>query len=248
MHTKKRGQVTLFIILGLVIVIILGIAIYIVTQTDLAIGDKEKGRTLVEGQVANLQATVKRCSEGAAKFEVAGLLVNGGKKYTQPFAKDYYGAKVNYLLYDGQNNMNLRAEIERVIKDEVIRTLKEDCSLKQYKDINPRLDKKNIEADVTLLDEEVKISIVYPITLKKSGYETIVSDFKTNIKTSFGRLYRVADTVVNTEVNGDDFSVVDYLMTFPEVWIERDGLTQNEHVYTVSLQDRREFLIFATKT
>jgi hypothetical protein len=247
MDPKKRGQVTLFIILAMVIVIILAVTIYVVTRTSSSLGSLEQDQTFVEGQLGGVRAHVSRCVNNQISLTVTELLKNGGKSTLESNSKPYFGTFVNYLLYEGQNKMNLRTEIERKISQAVYDKINDDCSLNAFKDINPKPEKRRLEVQTTLLDDSIKVTAKYPITFRKGKYQTTIEEFKVSSASSFGRLYRLADTIVNQEASGETFNVNQYLLSFPEVKIKRDSQSVQENVYTLTTADETEFLIFATQ-
>lgn len=245
MLTKKRGQVTIFIILAIVIVVILGTVIYVVMRSDSSLGSLEQDRTFVEGQLSGVQSYIKSCGEETVSNYVPELLKNGGKNSIEPHALTYYGGDVNYLVYESQNKMNLRVEIERRISEQVEQKLKDECSLGAYDDINPKTQKRDMEVETLLLDDSIKVSVNYPIVFKKGKYQTEISDYSFSVDSSFGRLYRVADTITNREVNGE-FDAVSYMMTYPDINIKKDSLDLDNKVYVINLEGGKEYLIFAT--
>jgi len=247
MNAEKRGQVTLFIILAMVIVIILAVVFYVVSRTSSSLGSYEEDKAFVDGQIGSVRAFVVKCVEKQVSSDVKLLLQNGGKSAIEPIARPYQGASVNYLLYDGTNNMNLRSEIGRRISLQVEEKLKNDCSLSSFKEVNPKPEIRRMEVDTLILDDSVRVDLTYPITLKKGSYQTTIEDFQINVLTDFGRLYRTADTIISQEVQGGAFDVVEYTTLFPEIRTKKDALSAKEHVYVISTEEGDEFLIFATK-
>ena len=247
MDVKKRGQATLFIIIAMVIVIILSVTIYVVTRTSTSLGSLEKDRSFVEGQIGAVQAHISRCIESETETAVSALLKNGGKTQIEPHALSYFGTPVNYLLYSGANTMNLRVEIERSLSQKILSRLDKECSLDAFKDMNPRPEKRKITVQTTLLDTAVKVDVTYPITFRKGKYQTTLTEFKTFVGSDFGRLYRTADTIVNQEAGGGEFDATPYQLSFPGIHIKKDSQNANEKVYTLTTDEEKEFLLFATQ-
>lgn len=223
----KRGQITIFIILGLVIVIIFGIFFYVSKFSAKTKGTSGVAKSLETGDTEIVKTYVEVClkivSEDAL-FNRIGLYggyidPNGDVEYgeapSNPDPTSYLGNAVPYYL-DGTDTYTpdlndikkrmsnyIAVEFEKcfetgVFKDIGISIIKPDVD---YQAISFDFSKTDVNVDVSLNEEDVSISFTYPLTIKKGAAESKLDSFGVVLPIRLKAIYESAKTLVQNTKN-----------------------------------------------
>src|SRR3989344_2199380 len=246
---NKRGQVTIFIIIALVL--IAGIAFY----------------TLIRGKAAeikqsyrsseNPQQYIAECVEDAARPAISELLMHGG--FTDPeLNTTYKGVEIAYLCYTSLNyepcvnqvplySKHLNDELKESIRDDV-----EECfsSMKydyEQKKFSVELgETKNF--DVHSTDRKVIINISRELTIMNRDEEArTYKDFKISINSPMYNLGRVVQEIVAQEATFCHSEYLGYQTLYPWVKITKTDINGKYKVYEVTDRNTGEKLNFAVK-
>lgn len=247
MDPKKRGQVTLFIIIAMVIIIVLAIVIYVVTKTDLSTGDLAQDEAFVQSQIGNIQNYVSGCIDESLETQVPLLFQRAGKNQIEPNSLRYQGASVNYLLYDGVNTMVAQSTIETRLAREINAKLVEDCSFNQFDEISIKQEIKRMSIDIGITNDLILVTADYPLVLRKGKYQTTINEFSTDYESNFGELYNMAGIITRQETSNGVFDPVVQMSKDPNLEIKKTSQSLTENVYVLSKTEGEEFLIFATQ-
>lgn len=211
----KRGQTTLFIILGIVIVIIV-LLLVLLTQTDLF--KQETGEEIIlSSELQNYKNTYLDCLD---EMVDDAFLLNGlqGGYYDTPLPnEEFEGQNLPYFLYNGQNLVisknNVEEELELYLYSNILTCgylFLQDPVLMETKNIEVSLgDKTNvlIEAplyyfkgdEITLIEDKVEIERDYPIQEMLAASSEVVQSF----------IDSEGDTCLTCLVDiGDDYDVL----------------------------------------
>ncbi len=224
----KRGQITIFIILGLVIVIIFGIFFYISKFSAKTKGESGVAKSLETGDTEIVKTYAEVClktvSEDALfnRIGLYGGYINpdGDLEYGEqgiptlnPLPILYQNNKVPYYL-DGTdtyipelNDIKKRmsnyiaVEFEKCFETGVF----EDIGISiikldvDYQAINFDFSQTDVNVNVSLNKEDVSISFTYPLTIKKGAAESKLDSFRVTLPIRLKALYDSAnDLVINT--------------------------------------------------
>ncbi len=164
-----RGQVTAFIIMGLVIMVLIAFAFVMAP-----IAEKEEATR----EIPKVSAFVTACIEGIASDGARLIAAQGGR-----LAPDRYfeedGLQVSYGYLGGQNTLPTRAQMER--------------DLAAYIDIElPRcagnLSPEKPNSTVTIAADRIHVRTVYPVIIKNERQEVHFGDSPSEL----GRLHSSA--------------------------------------------------------
>jgi len=217
---KKRGQVTVFIIIG---VILVGAAMFfLITKSKIPIFSKGGGEV-------NANAFLESCLEQPVRNSLNLIMLQGGSakpKFYKRFKfgdENYYN--ISYLCYQ-QNfyipcinqepvlSEHIKKEIKNYIKedvnncfDELESNLKKDWSSVdiQRGDYNINFNSKNL---IITFNSEIKLSN------KKTSIE--LNNLKVLIPTKIQSIILVVDEILNQESKYCNFNKLGYMLTYPE--------------------------------
>ena len=242
----KRGQVTIFIIIGILLVAVVGILLYVYNEnvrTSLG-GERESG--FDSSEIAPLQEFIDTCIASTVEADVESLISNAGFFQEASYLTFYQDDFVNYLIFDTEesgapNRANSVSFLQSSVSDNVKTKLIDDCSLDDF-DFITSLDIEEIEVTTKIGDLSVISSVVFPITLGKGESEVELNEFSNVVESNFGRLYQVALDIVDLEVS-NEFNFADFSVQNNDVGINKDNEYQEVSIYTLYLNE--EVLRFA---
>ncbi|MBN1502516.1 hypothetical protein JW930_03155 [Candidatus Woesearchaeota archaeon] len=217
---KKRGQITIFIILGL---ILLFAAIFLIFKIA-----SSKKQIIVEQQTANIEQLapinnyVILCIEQVGKEALIRL---GREGSLEPNAWIQTSSeKVAYFYYEGTDLFpHSIGIIERDVSNYINANL--DGCLNDFASFDyPIYAKKSqLKATTTFNQDHVVIDVTYPITAMIEESEMTITDFNAQIPFNFIKIYEVAEDIIDEtkkdEIFGPSFEFIFNLDPRPSVEI-----------------------------
>ena len=201
---SKRSQVTIFIIVAVIIVALIGGYFLL------------KGKLVISGIPASLKPVEDHylaCIEENTKFAVNMLGEGGGYIYNPPFEPgsdfspfsnelDLQGMAIPYWYYVSGNNLvkeqvPSRADMEKQIE----KYLEENfaCDFSSFVEQGFSLNFGNIKADVSIFDNKVRANINSDLDVSFGNQSARISKHQQDVQTNIGKLYNAAVKLYNEE-------------------------------------------------
>lgn len=203
-NLHKKAQVTVFIIIGVIVLLSVGIFLYVKSE-----GDIFKPDFLLPQEVIPLKNFIDQCIEDIASPSIDKMAFHGGYIELDEFAdpRSYFSLmpssdlRTALWLYDGVNRMPSLANMQNQISDEVTNNLL-DC-INNFQDF-PEFDiieERSPETNTIINDEEIVVEIFYPIEIrdKQDKKITKIDTFKIRINKPYGKLYSLAKEIFEYE-------------------------------------------------
>ena len=215
---NKHAQVTIFIIVGVVIVVgILGSIIFM-------------GQVDVETP-ADLgpQAFIDKCVRDVVEESVDKMLRNGGEILATR-AIMYQGEEWNYLCYQAdfyQGCYNIHPMLEMQIEREIVTDTDaavQDCFDTMREDFENRgfdVGGGATEYSINLLPGYVEINLAKKVDVSRDGASQSFEDFETRVISPIYDLVQIARDVVNSESQFCHFEYNGYMLLYPKYDIRR---------------------------
>ncbi|MAG91861.1 hypothetical protein CMO83_04240 [Candidatus Woesearchaeota archaeon] len=204
---QKKGQITIFIILGIVLIVVSGIFFYInksSAESESAVSvAKSSDSTDSDIVQTYAEACLKMVTEEALfnKIGLQGGYINPvnvpseGITYSRGGVSNdvpYYiqGASTNYPTLE-----DINGDLKTYVEDEF-----ENCfQISVFEDISLNILRTNeeINADVSLNEEDVSVVLNYPLTIKKENTETKLGLFSVILPIRLKALYESAKIMVD---------------------------------------------------
>jgi len=236
----KRGQVALFIILGVVIVLVLG---FIFFQRGIIIKEKgaeETDEHFVSSRLEPIKTLVQNCvGESALK----GLILIGkqGGYYDPVRYESLSGFNVSYGCYKINNEyVNLLPLVSKM-NDEFKKYMANSDTKKDLdKCINNFNDFKKqglnvkegiLRLDSNILENKVTLTINYPLEVSKSDYTATLKSMLVEVPVGLGRAHRIAVDIANKECNNQEFDFDSLGLGDPTVTSSVQGYNGNKIIY-----------------
>ncbi len=186
---NQKGQITIFIIMGIILVV--GVAIFFYARSQISITGYPPG-------IKNVYGFVEKCIEETGD-EVVYDIGAGGGYYFPPEFSTSTGVPIYYS--EGKNYMPSKSQIEEEISNFVEETL--FFCTRNFVDF-PELEitQREIKAETSIRDEEVILKIDYPISITKARSTIVLKEFKDiKIPVRFGVVYDSVKQLNEQSVN-----------------------------------------------
>lgn len=238
---NKKGQVTLFIIIALVILgailifLYPRIRMYLVPKTAVSI--------------------VNDCVRESLN-EALEIVSKQGGSIKPVLYMPYQGNNVEYLCYTNDNFKTcvmqqplLKQHIEREIKDYIepkaracIDSLKEEMSARGY-DVTVEYKGTSVE----IAPNKINANIVANVVLKKEGTETF-NRFSIKKSSKMYDLIMLSTSILNFETHYGDAETTTYMIYYPTIMVEKLKQGDGSKIYNLIDVNSQEKFTFATRS
>ncbi|MFO8015822.1 MAG: hypothetical protein R6U32_01825 [Candidatus Woesearchaeota archaeon] len=195
--TGKRGQISTFIIIGLVILVAAGLFLYIRQP----LGEEE-----VPSHMKAVKLFIDHCLEDTAEGAILLAGVQGGTIYmgdALPGTDTYYSHATYW--YDNRKDTSIsKTFIEKEINNYIERELEDRC-INSFQDFHRNITSGNVSATTTINENSVDVVMEYPVTLHEGGDETTISRFAAEIPVRLGKAINIGRKIVDMEIENPEY-------------------------------------------
>jgi hypothetical protein len=243
---NRRGQVTIFIIIGIIIV----------AAVILAVSFFPGIRTAISGQEETPESYIQTCIEKDIAETAEKISLQGGSSDPEYYAL-YEGTKIQYLCYTSEDRKlcslqkpGLKKLIETEIRDAIddrvdacFDALKGSYERKNYA-VEISLGEKTVE----LFPEKVVSTFDYSAILTK-GEETLEHDsFAVTVNSNLYELASIADSIARLESEAGNIEPAGYMTIYPYLKVERAGKSDGTKVYILTHKKTGAKFQFASRS
>lgn len=232
----KRGQISLFIIVGLIILIFTTLAYFAITSLA-----PEQVETT---DFSSFNFMYDSCLDTASRQAIQGLEVYGGYLDTPPSYYLYDDIEVPYYYSDGDIKTISKTDLENNLADTFILLLNDCLDLDYWKNIY-EIEKMNPIISTNIYDNKITFNVDYPIQLD-AGIRSISIPKQTfTVDSKLGKLHSIASQIADKAEQDPNWIDVYFLMNLDikvtEIFIENA-------FYIYMLEDRfgrnEDYLLF----
>lgn len=254
---NQKGQVTIFVILALVIVVA-GVLIYLflpniqTTSNSVPENPKSYMQNALETPLQE-QATKIGKNGGSLSSEST----SGVSETNYPYI-NYNGSKVEYLCYT--NKYYDKCTVQRVllvqhIEDELKTSLKSDVSnyfsqmVSDYKSKGYNVQMNEGDYDVSLLPNKILLHSNTSVVLTKGSEAPIkYSSFDIVIDNNLYELVSIARVIVNWENTYGDSDPTSFMGFYRNIKVEKKLLSDGTKIYTLTDRTTKDKFQFASRS
>ena len=213
----KKGQVTLFIIIAIVVVALGVLAFLFWDNIQTYWMSEEDATTFLQSQAPSVKGAVNYCVKGTSDTLLRQQGLRAGY-YTASnmYALDYAGPKY-VVMYKDDNDFRInRAVSVPMMEGEFSRAMElegyqriDSCMQGTLNDLKKKMDVEVGEKSITaqINDENIIIKTSWPITLKKGTKAVLeLQQDDSEILIPMGNVLSAANDIINTEANQTSFS------------------------------------------
>ncbi len=251
MH-QKRGQISLFGILAIVLLIIAGS--YFIMESDVL----NKGAVEVQSvqsfkpNTGSIAQYVESCLSRTGEEAISFVGLQGGYEdvnsaeflYSPPFYTAYY-------FYEGEDLTPSMSRIEQEMSAFVVNYLP-DCleDFETFKQRGISVSQGEPRVTASLGEEVASFSLSLPLQIEASNGQQALSDFRAEVRTPFRKMLEVASTLTQQQVEDPQYICLSCILqetaknNFKVELVQIDNLT-----YAVVMNDSTTglYLIYANK-
>lgn len=241
----KRGQVTIFIIIAVVIVAA-AVAVYLAFPAI---------KTALGVQQQNPRSFMQTCLEKDIKNSLDAISLHGGD-FNPAFYSTYDNIKIKNLCYTTLNcdlcrlqQPQLQPYIEKEIKDN-IQTNIQDC----FASLNDSYEKQGYQVNlqtgqfnVELLPQRVFTNLNYSLTLTKTSTEKYDS-FSVVVNNNLYELIAIANSILGYESTAGMADVTLYMTYYPNLKVEKKLLSDGTKIYIITDRTTKDKFEFASRS
>ena len=242
----KRGQIGLFVIIAIVIVIGIVLAVILIPKF-------KPSTSSVSAD--NPKAFIESCLKEEIKNNLESIADNGG--FLNPEGNVMYqGKNYKYLCYTNQNYTPCIVQ-EPLIKDriesEMTKALKEKVSscVKQFASESERRGNKVsvglVSENVELNTGNVVVNIVAPMTISNEVSRNF-NNFRIEYISKIYDLILIATSIVSFEATYGNSEITTYIQYYPDLIIEKNKLSDGSTIYIISNVVSNEKFSFASRS
>ncbi len=188
---EKRGQVTIFIIVAIILVSAIG-GFFIIRDRII-----EKP---LSTEASSVYLFVESCIKETGE-EVIYWIGRGGGYYFPPEFSTETG--IPYYFSDNKNYMPSKAEVEKEISNFVSEMLF-FCTRNFINFPDLEINQGEIRTRTEVKDEEVILNIKYPLSITKGESTSRLEDFETKIPMRLGIVYNSVEEFIKEQLTHED--------------------------------------------
>lgn len=242
---KKRGQVTLFIILGILIVTgIIAVILFSVGKLEIQFSPEESFQKDFDNCIyIELENQVDKLYENAGFLEKREL-------YYSYFDKDYsylcysskpYESCTNYYPSLEKQSINELKNLTRPLIEQCFETVTSDYENQGYE-----IKQDSLEFDISYLPEVVSFKIKKEISLTKSNVTRSYRVFNYKLDSDIYDYIQITNRILNDESSYSFFDDSSYMLLYPVIKINKTKIEEIT-LYEISYRAKQNTFNFAVR-
>ncbi|GAF86451.1 unnamed protein product, partial [marine sediment metagenome] len=223
---NKKSQITIFIIIGILLIITIAIFTYI--QKERVYIEPE----LIEPELVPIKNYVESCIAAAGEDAVGLLGLQGGyieipkeiseEKYAYIEVDETGFFKIPFWYYNGQSRIPgidfMENQISEYVKDNVKECIREFIAFEKEFDIT---EIKNINSKTIIQENSVLVQLDYPVKIKDKGQGKVsyIKDFSAVVPVKLKQAYDLGVDIIeqeNKDLYFEDITI-DLMALHPEI-------------------------------
>ena len=239
----KKGQVSVFIILGILIVVVL-----------LILFSRDAGFDTIFVKQSPYQE-IEGCAQTAIQEGLDILMLQGGVIESENYFM-YEGKKIDYVCYSENEYEN--CIMQKPILTNTIRDELEEYSTPKIKSCLNSV-KSSLESrgySVVMRDPEIVIDLVpdnvlvdmnLGLRIEKTGVESF-DHIRTGIKSKIYNFALITSSISQWETRYGDSETLNYMLYYPSLKVEKKKQSEGTTIYILTDRDTDEKFYFASRS
>ena len=223
----KRGQATIFIIIG-------GIVLFVVITTFIIFNKYTTSDEIAEGIVYPLEAEeyyyqVEECIVSSSEISLSNLKMGGGYYQTPEPYFDATFLKVPYVLYEGIQYPitieTVEAEFEKYLKLEIFSCIE---------DLDLTFNTEDLELDSKLNEDYIEVSVVLPTTVTMVNNTYSFEDYYVEVDTGLYEILNLQQQILDLHTTeGMPLSEILYLFEGSDLELDMN-MDEEDVLYSIN--------------
>ena len=240
---RKKAQLAIFVILGIVILAIGGSFLLV---SDLT-AEKEETALTMPYKGEEIKPYVESCLALVSDAALKEIAATGGT-FNEVSSRLYNAEKYSYLctyrVGNGCfNSLTTRQSVESELNKKINAGLKNCLDINELKKMY-NIDESSLSVQTTIA-QNVIFNLKYPLTLKSGDSTKNIEDFSYTSSIEFGKLYDLAIQILNGEIENSFFNEDEWMAEHgAEIKIEKHK-PYPDVVYKLSLKDKQKQEVYS---
>ncbi len=249
-HSQTKGQVTVYIILGIFILILIGSVITLLVSTKVEQIEVEKEKVQQElVEAGQVKLFIESCLEQSTKEGLKEIGLKGGYFEIPPII-NY--EENSYWFVDQINIQPTLKEIKGRLQKFIEKDMDQCLNYSTFEDQGFVIETSTLNSLITFERTNTNSLIDYSVKVSKGAYEKEFSQFSIELMVPFRQMFETASQIINLQME------TDFKMFYPLEKVNTTVLTvsyfkpkENILTYTIKEKEIREneeyTLVFASK-
>ena len=239
----KKGQVSIFIILGILIVVVL-----------LLLFSRDAGFDTIFAKQSPYQE-IEGCAQTAIQEGLDILMLQGGVIESENYFR-YEGKKIDYVCYsenEYENCIMQKPILTNTIRDELVKysTPKIKSCLNSVKSsLEGRgysVVMRDPEIVIDLVPDNVLVDMNLGLRIEKTGVESF-DHIRTGIKSKIYNFALITSSISQWETRYGDSETLNYMLYYPSLKVEKKKQSEGTTIYILTDRDSNEKFYFASRS
>ena len=239
----KKGQVSVFIILGILIVVVL-----------LILFSRDAGFDTIFAKQSPYQE-IEGCAQTAIQEGLDILMLQGGVIESENYFM-YEGKKIDYVCYsenEYENCIMQKPILTNTIRDELeeystpkikscLNSVKSSLESRGYSVVM-----RDPEIVIELVPDNVLIDMNLGLRIEKTGVESF-DHIRTGIKSKIYNFALITSSISQWETRYGDSETLNYMLYYPSLKVEKKKQSEGTTIYILTDRDTDEKFYFASRS
>lgn len=231
----KKSQVTVFIIIGIIVILIAGAFLMIREKTAVTKTNEE-----ISIDTSSLNGFIASCAKQTAQDAVVYTGLRGGVNSPADSEAIYFaGILVPYYFFEGKEIAISADSAKKTLEyymDNSIKTCTN--SFESFKQQGYTIEEGDVTSTATIAEEEVIFDINYPVTLVKGGSRETKSAFSANVNVNLPKMMKAAaDYITVQKGNPNAFRVGNLMDIASKEGLKFEAFDRDNGNVVISLVD-----------
>jgi hypothetical protein len=202
---NKRGQITVFVIIGLIIIASVGTYLAIKSTT----GDSNVGQEFLALEtyhktcIQEIAASGVRIMQGKGGYIKEAEFVRGNPLEPLSSRMNFLGDSVPYWLYLNNGEIVQQAPTINTMQEQLeewITNKINECTFEEFSRQGYDIQRNIKNTEVEIKDREIIIMLAGTTIYEKNGERSVITKHETKIESDMGRMYRKAMEIYNQQL------------------------------------------------
>lgn len=221
--TAKKGQVTAFILLG---ILIIGVVLFGFFLKSNLLGKGAKEKTVSASQAEDVKNYIDGCVKDLAENALVEMGGHGGYVDPKNYLTTFY-SKVGYA-YDKKKMFPEIRVLEKELSGYIENNLIKTCRLNIFEGLEVS-ESRAVKAEVTFKDKVI-VDVNWPVTVKKANDTFEYEDYKLDLPVRMRKLWEITNEIIQSPERSE---LEDYLATLNDVQVHKYGHENMQVVYMI---------------
>ena len=232
----KRGQVTAFVIVGIVLLMAVILLLYFILRTPQAGVEQRAEETVISPGADAIKFYIDDCMKQSGEKAVVHVSVRGGYYEVIGYHVSYKDINIPYYFYEGQKDMPVRDDIKNEL-EKAFKNYASECliGLETFIEQGYMINEKgNVTITASILENNVFFDVNMPLEVIKNEETFNYNKFNANIKIPLNKMINLTEKFAVFQAENPDALKLSHLI----------DLSLENNIYTEIIRQEEGDVIF----